>query len=202
MKAKDVGYAVGILCPVWKDISVRIPNLLRLMATTTSTQETRRYWLFYAGPENYLSRDGIRELPQEVFWSCEAETRQGDLILVYRRSMNQLSVGDLVRDFAMPEHVAAGLKKARVGKDFPLVWEATSNAQRKLFWGWPYGCHTREVQRINPPILLEELKAEPLLRRWEGLRWNLQARGRSALEIPEFAWKAILKVIEMRKSGG
>lgn len=40
---------------------------------------------------------------------------------------------------------------------------------------------------------LEELKSVPELRRWESLRWNLQAKGHSALEI-------LSKIIE-RKCG-
>ena len=40
---------------------------------------------------------------------------------------------------------------------------------------------------------------------WEGLRFNLQAKGRSALEIPAFAWEIINKVIEggvVKENGG
>jgi len=159
-------------------------------------EATKRYWLFYAGPENYLFDGGVRELPQEAFWSCEPETKLGDLILVYRKSMSNLSIAHLIRTFGMPESVAKGLKKMRIGKDFPVVWEATSNARRKLFWHWSYGCGTREIQHISPPLLLADLKAEPRLEKWDGLRWNLQAQGRSGLEIPEYAWEVIAKMIE------
>ena len=167
----------------------------QLTRHTTSSEATKRYWLFYAGPENYLFEGGVRELPQETFWSCEPETKRGDLILVYRKSMNHLSIKTLVCEFGMPEYIAKHLKKDGIGKDFPVIWEATSDAQRKLFWHWPYGCNTREIRRISPPLLLEQLKAEPRLRKWKGLRWNLQARGRSALEIPEFAWNVIANMI-------
>jgi hypothetical protein len=160
----------------------------------------RRYWLFYAGPENYLSDQGICELPKESFWSCEPETRKGDLILVYRKSMDQLSVDKLVQEFGMLQHVATEVKRSKVGKDFPVLWEATSDAQRKLLWHWPYGCETKELRRIAPPILLSELKADRRLRKWEGLRWNLQAQGRSALEIPESAWNVIKEMIDNPKT--
>jgi hypothetical protein len=110
--------------------------------------------------------------------------------------MDQFSVNYLVRQFGMPEDVAKRLKKTRIGKDFPVIWEATSDAKRKLFWHWVYGCSTKEIQRINPPLLLEVLKTKLQLKKWEGLRWNLQARGRSALEIPEFAWNAITNLIQ------
>ncbi len=168
----------------------------RLTRYTTSAESTKRYWLFYAGPENYLFEGGVRDLPQEAFWSCAAETRRGDLVLVYRKSMNHLSLDHLVREFGMIVDVAKRVKKAGIGMDFPVIWEVTSDAKRKLLWHWPYGCDTKELQRIDPPLRLQELKSEPRLKRWEGLRWNLQARGRVALEIPKFAWDVITNMIQ------
>lgn len=156
----------------------------------------KRFWLFYAGPENYLCSTGVRDLPQETFWSCESETKKGDFILVYRKSMNQLSVEFLTREFDMPRQVATRVKQSKVGKDFPAIWEATTDAKATPRWGWAYGCEAREVQRIDPPLSLDQLKAEPRLRKWEGLRWNLQAKGRSALEIPQDAWDVIVSLIQ------
>ena len=173
--------------------------LIGLLCSTrwlTSNADTKRYWLFYAGPENYLFQGGVLDLPRETFWICEPETKRGDLILVYRRSMNHLTVDDLVRKFGMARSVAADVKKARIGMDFPVIWEATSNAQRKVGWHWAYGCHCREIRRINPPILLKTLKSEPRLGEWKDLSSNLRAQGRSALEIPEFAWNVIINMIQ------
>ena len=99
----------------------------------------------------------------------------------------------------MSKNVARRVKAACVGKDFPVVWEATSDAKRKLFWHWSYGCGIKEIQRITPPLPLKALKNEPRLRGWEGLRWNLQARDRSALEIPASAWKAIIEMVRVRR---
>ena len=161
---------------------------------------TKKYWLFYAPPETYLSHRGIVDLPQHAFWSCEPETKRGDLILVYRRSMNHLKVDDLVREFGMTREIATDVKQARIGMDFPVIWEASSNASATPQWHWPYGCDTKELRRINPPLLLKALKSDSRLREWEGLRSNLQARGRSALEIPEFAWNVIISMIQTRKS--
>ena len=143
---------------------------------------------------------GVRDLPQEAFWSCEPETKRGDLVLVYRRSMNHLSVNHLVSEFGMPENVAKRVKNAGIGKDFPVIWEATSDAKRKPLWHWPHGCDAKEIQRIDPPLQLQELKSEPRLRKWEGLRWNFQARGCVALKIPKFAWNLITNMIEDTRS--
>lgn len=177
-----------------------LSSFWRLTRHTTSGEATKRYWLFYAGPENYLFEGGVRDLPQEAFWSCESETKRGDLILVYRKSMNHLSVDHLVREFGILENVAKRVKNAGIGKDFPVIWEVTSDAKRKLLWHWPYGCDTKELQRIDPPLRLQELKSELRLRKWEGLSWNLQARGHVVLEIPKFAWDVITNMIEDTRS--
>ncbi len=100
----------------------------------------------------------------------------------------------------MSKGAATEVKRSGVGKDFPVLWEAVSDSRRKLFWHWKYGCDVREVRRIEPPISLDEIKNEPRLQMWKGLRWNFQAKGRAALEIPEFAWKVILEIIDKREA--
>lgn len=160
--------------------------------------EDQKFWLFYAGPENYLDENGVRSLQGEVFWSCEPETRKGDLILLYRKSINQLSVNTLSRRFKMTKEVAQDIKKREVGKDISALWQAVSNSKRRFFWGWPCGCYVKEIQKLNPPIKLDELKSIPELRRWKSLRWNFQAKGHSALEIPPFVWESLAKIIKMK----
>jgi len=86
----------------------------------------QKFWLFYAGPENYLDENGVRSLQGEVFWSCEPETRKGDLILFYRKSINQLSVNTLTRRFKMTKEVAQDIKKREVGKDISALWQVVS----------------------------------------------------------------------------
>lgn len=171
-------------------------GLLKAIIGAESPKGTKQYWLFYAGPENYLHAGGIRDLTTESFWSCEPETKKGDLILVYRKSKNQLTVNSLMDDFGMSRDTAVRVTKMDVGKDFPAIWEATSNSKRTSSWHWPYGCDVREVRKISPPLRLEHLKSIAQLKEWEGLRFNLQAKGRSALEIPAFAWEIINNVIE------
>lgn len=163
-----------------------------------TSSDDQKFWLFYAGPENYLDENEAQSLQGEVFWSCEPETRKGDLILLYRKSINQLSVNTLTRRFKMTKEVAQDIKKREVGKDISAVWQAVSNSKRRFFWGWPYGCYVKEIQKLNPPIKLDELKSIPELRRWESLRWNFQAKGRSALEIPPFVWESLAKIIKMK----
>ena len=156
----------------------------------------QKFWLFYAGPENYLDENGERDFQGETLWSCEPGTRKGDLILLYRKSINQLSVNALIRTFNMTEKVARDIKARGVGKDVAALWQAVSNSRRQFGWGWRYGCYVREIRKLNRSVSLDELKAVPELRRWEALRWNFEAKGRSALEIPPFAWDSLTKIIE------
>lgn len=165
-----------------------------------SSNVDQKFWLFYAGPENYLDENGESDYQGEILWSCEPGTRKGDLILLYRKSINNLTVNTLIRRFKMTKEVAQDIKKRGVGKDISALWRAVSNGKRQLLWGWPYGCYVRKIQKLNPPVSLEELKAVPKLKRWKSLRWNFRATGRSALEIPPFAWEILLKIIE-RKCG-
>lgn len=166
----------------------------------SSSPADQKFWLFYAGPENYLDENGESDYQGEILWSCEPGTRKGDLILLYRKSINNLTVNTLIRRFKMPKEVAQDIKKRGVGKDISALWRAVSDGKRQLLWGWPYGCYVRKIQKLDPPVSLEELKAVPELKRWESLRWNFRATGRSALEIPPFAWEILLKIIE-RKCG-
>ena len=48
-----------------------------------SSNVDQKFWLFYAGPENYLNENGERDYQGEILWSCEPGTRKGDLILLY-----------------------------------------------------------------------------------------------------------------------
>ena len=100
----------------------------------------------------------------------------------------------------MTKDVAQDIKERGAGKDISALWRAVSDSKRQLLWGWPYGCYVREIQKLNPPVSVEELKSVPELRRWKSLRWNFRATGRGALEIPPFAWEILLKIIE-RKCG-
>jgi hypothetical protein len=165
-----------------------------------SSNVDQKFWLFYAGPENYLNENGERDYQGEILWSCEPGTRRGDLILIYRKSINNLTANTLTRRFKMAKDVAQDIKKRGVGKDISALWRAVSDSKRQLLLGWPYGCYVREIQKLNPPVSLEELKSVPELRRWKSLRWNFRATGRGALEIPPFVWEILLKIIE-RKCG-
>lgn len=170
--------------------------------TPPPAEPQRRFWLFYMGPEEYLDETGERPLPSEAFWSCAPETRRGDLILVYRLSLNHPRTGRVIRGLKLSPAVLRALRRNPPGKDFPAIWLAASDAKRQPFWWWRYGCGVRELERITPPLTRAELLTESRLEAWEGWRENLKAGGRAALEVPPFAWDLINDLIRRRRLMG
>ena len=156
------------------------------------------YWLFYAGPENYLFANGERDFAaEEGLWSGAPGVREGDLAMLYRKSMSKVSVEDMTEFLGMSVEVATEVKERRIGSDIPLIWRIVSGDQGP-FGEWSNGYAVRLLVFIKPPISLSELKAEKRLRKWQDLRWNFQAKGREALEVPEFAWSILREMIEQR----
>jgi predicted RNA-binding protein with PUA-like domain len=157
-----------------------------------------RYWLFYAGPENYLSEQGERDFAQgEWEWSGVPEVSKGDLALLYRKSVTRISAKALVELVGMPIETAHELKRKGIGSDISVLWQVQS-ANRGPLAKWQASYIVRTLAKIEPPITLSELKATPALRKWEDVRWNFQAQGRDALEIPEFAWVILKNIVSAR----
>jgi len=164
----------------------------------TGVSRTRqRFWIFYAGPENYLNEYGERDFLGEMLWSCEPETRAGDLALLYRKSINHLSTGTLMRKFSMTREAAEDVKRREIGKDISAVWKVTSG-NLGPFSPWPASCCVRQLRRLDPPLKFDELKKVRALWGWDGFRSNLRASGRGALEIPPYAWEVLKGIIETK----
>jgi hypothetical protein len=157
-------------------------------------------WLFYAGPENYLDTTGIRTFAEDWIWSCEPETAPGDLALLYRRSLKEVSVKQLVERLGMPRDAAKAVKATDIGSDIAAVWRVTSGNLGPLH-DWRASCRAHQLASLTPPLTLREMKALPALRGWEDLRWSFQAQGRAALEIPEPVWPVLSALLKKRIVG-
>jgi hypothetical protein len=154
-------------------------------------------WLFYAGPENYLSNQGERDFTNaQGTWSSSREVRPGDLVLLYRKTLTKTSAADMVHLTGMSLDTAEALRRRGIGSDIADVWQAVSGPLGP-FGRWLNGCEIKHLAKIDPPIRLSDLKAVPQLRKWDDLRWNFQSKGRDA-EIPDFAWERVSKMIEER----
>jgi hypothetical protein len=158
------------------------------------------YWLFYAGPENFLDRTGARQFAGSWKWSCTPEVASGDLAILYRRSLAKTSVAAMVEVFGMSAETAQAVRHQAIGSDLAAVWRVTSGNLGSLH-DWEASCDVQHIADIKPPIALRELKAVPALRKWEDLRWNFQAQGRAALSIPDFAWAILNGMIGQRVAG-
>jgi hypothetical protein len=123
--------------------------------------------------------------------------KRGDLALLYRKSMKKLTPQDLTEMLHIPLEQAVELKRHDIGSDVAAIWEITAGDQGPI-QGWEITCLIRHLARIQPPLRLSELKSTKELLKWKDLRWNFQAQGKDALEIPEFAWVVIKQMIAER----
>jgi hypothetical protein len=103
----------------------------------------------------------------------------------------------MLNEGLISEDMVQQLKGRKIGSDIPILWRVISGNKGPL-GSWGASCRVECVTRIDPPITLSELKGEPRLRKWRDLRWNFQAQGRDALEIPECAWVVLKEMITMR----
>jgi len=128
-----------------------------------------KYWLFYAGPENYLSEDGERQFTGELVWSSAPEVSPGDLALLYRRSLSKVTVQMMVEGTGMPVETAEAIKRQGIGSDIAALWRVTSG-NLGLLHEWQASCRVRHLATIAPPIALKELKGTKPLRKWAARR--------------------------------
>jgi len=116
-----------------------------------------KYWLFYAGPENYLPEDGERNFTGELVWSSAPEVSPGDLALLYRRSLSKVTVQMMVEGTGMPVETADAIRRKGIGSDIVALWKVTSDNLGPLH-EWQASCQVRHLATIAPPIALKELK--------------------------------------------
>lgn len=130
-------------------------------------------WLWVTRPKYYLDAEG-RDLPDlepgtgfvaDGWWTCDPQTRNGDLVLLYR---------------------------AEVRKDMSHFLVARSDAQPlnepgSEFHGQPT-CRYEVLARFGRPLPFAELAADPALRDWRPVKIRLQGR---AFPIPTTEWRRL-----------
>lgn len=167
--------------------------------------KAKKIWLFYARPEAWLDEAGERRFAETILWSCERNTRAGDLALLYRISLDRIKLDEMVSHLGMTKDLAMRIKGSDLGKDIPLIWKVTSVRRRFLpcWWPWAAGCEVERVHWFERAITLAELKQSSQLRRsWHDLNRNFRATGRSALEIPAEAWRHLSEFLKARGFSG
>lgn len=142
------------------------------MATTSNG---RQYWLWVTRPESYLvageENPGLKP-GQQGSWTCHLDTREGDLVLLYRTSPK---------------------------KDIAYLFEATSDADPITGWnnewdGEP-GCDFVSRLRLVNPLTLPEMRADPILAaEFSAMRSRFQQR---SYRIEPSLWRHLLQLIEI-----
>lgn len=155
------------------------------VARRRNGRDIPRYWLWVTGPDYYLDDDGQerRDLdPGQGYepggwWTCHRETEDGDLVLLYRSQRR---------------------------KDLAYLIETRSAAYSILDenlaaeMGWDYGCDYEVIEKFAKPLMLGEMRSDPVLRDWGVVRANFRRR---VYEIPPDIWDHLLdRLVEDRRT--
>jgi len=136
------------------------------------TEEPHNYWLWVTtrGTASDL------KINSKDFWTCDENTKDGDLIFLYLNSK-----GEAVKGY--PKSAFCYLIQAdgsvRNGEHFP-GWREN---------GWKYGCEARVLYIFKNPVRYQELKLDPLFQKWDAYKkHNFQGR---SFPIPENIWNKL-----------
>jgi hypothetical protein len=88
---------------------------------------------------------------KDWIWSCEPETAPGDLALLYRRSLREVSVKQLVERLDMTVDAAKAIKETGIGSDIAAVWQVISGNLGPLH-DWPASCRARQLASLSLPL--------------------------------------------------
>jgi hypothetical protein len=153
--------------------------------TDASAQHARRgrtHWIWIARPEFYAEPDGTERMdldPSADFeprgwWRCDEATRRGDLVLLYRTAPRS---------------------------DIRYVIEVESDAypleHHRAAPPGAYGCDYRVVHKLDPPVSLAHLRADPVTARWTAVRGNFKQR----TTVPPEVWDRLATIIAHRDPG-
>jgi hypothetical protein len=144
--------------------------------------ERGQHWVWVTTPEYYAEPDGSDRKDLEPgqeggWWTCHRDTRQGDLVLLYRTAPRM---------------------------DFGYLFRAESNAysitddpsarQR----GWDYGCDYSVLYKFENPLTLDDLRRDQSMNAWGAFRANFRRR---VYAIPEPVWQRLISQISKGESG-
>lgn len=130
--------------------------------------------------EEHLSDEDLED--ETGWWTCHPETAIGDIAVIYR------SLGRQDPDYPV-----------RGPQDLAYVVLATSDAfaldQDPFAIGEGFadkhGCHHVILAKIEPPVGLGELRADPVLRDWPALKAGFV---RAAMAMPEQIWQRFVEI--------
>ena len=122
------------------------------------------HWVWSTLPQYH---EGL-ETAKYYWWSCHKDTKEGDLILLYRSHSN---------------------------KDLGFLAVAESDAE-EVGGEWVYECECRFIYRFKNSLTLAEMKVDPYLsEHFAALRGNFQHR---AYYISPNVWKYLSKKLSRK----
>ncbi len=156
-----------------------------------------RKWVWSAQPRFVFEDDGterpdlepVEDVGDEAFedetgwWTCHPDTKAGDLAVIYRSSGNK-----------DPDYPVRGPKDlayvALVTSEPPFALDRDPFAIEQGLGG-KYGCNVLIVAKIEPPVGLAELRADPVLRDWPALKASFV---KAAMPMPDAVWRRFVEV--------
>lgn len=139
--------------------------------------KAKSYWVWVTRPDYYLEENGEprAELEPgyrgEKTWTCDKNTRAGDLVLLYRTA---------------PKSDIAYLLRAEKNAS-PIMGDAYAAKM-----GWTYECTYRSLYRFETTLTYRTMIADPDLKNWPALSGRFQ---RTAWPIPATIFEHLSKVL-------
>jgi hypothetical protein len=138
--------------------------------------QERRYWLWVTKPEYYLEEDGSDRQELEpgggTSWSGHADTRTGDLILLWR---------------------------TRPRCDIGYLLEATSDASWGADNEWTgYWCDVRPLYKFENPVTISDLRDDPHLSEWGVLKASFQ---KATFGLDVDTWEHLNRLCARKNAG-
>lgn len=138
----------------------------------TDTETPHNYWLWIT---NRGTASGLIQNSKD-FWTCDRDTKKGDLILLYLNSKGEAVKGYPKSAFC---YLIQATGSARNGEHNP-GWSEN---------GWKDGCDARVLYVFKNPVRYQELKIDPLFQKWDAYKkHNFQGR---SFPIPENIWNKL-----------
>jgi predicted RNA-binding protein with PUA-like domain len=126
------------------------------------------HWVWVVGPDCYLDDDG-GEHPKlapgapAMRWACHRDTRPGDLAVLYR---------------------------SQRAKDLAYLLRATSDPAYEP-GPRPWNCAAEVVERLEHPVPLADLRADPVTATWPALRASFV---RTGAPVPDDVWDRLIEM--------
>lgn len=155
---------------------------------TTSKYGRRGYWLWVTRPEYYLDDVGRADPRLEDIgsWSCARETRDGDLVLLYRTKLKDAKTIAERRRRGDPP----------IGCDIGYLIRAESNSYPDPEWAW--GCECSTLFVFENPLTLEDIRRDPVLSAWGVYRRKFFG---TAFRIEPDVWRALIRAAAPKNPG-